>query len=164
VRAFAAAVCLGLTLVVTDAHAIGDDVRFAQASTGVVSAILEGTIDPCKGSHYFPMGVPMVALVGHEYDLTQPFAIIDPPPCPDTPSNYQVTASLGTVADGHYSVVWTVGTVVATATFDVRSGVLLAVSPVPTLSLPLLAAMASLIALTAVLLLRRLKARPSRVD
>jgi hypothetical protein len=125
-----------------------------------VSATLAGTIDPCHGSLYFPMGVPTIVLTGREYDITSPFAIIDPPP--DVPSHYEVTASLGTVADGHYIVVWTLGAMIITGTFDVSSGVLLEASPIPTLTLPALIALASLLALVGLVRLRERRATRGR--
>src|SRR5215467_9751397 len=113
-------VCLALAAFAGAAHAIDDHLLFAQDATGAISATLAGTIDPCKGSHYFPMGAPSVVLAGREYDITSMFAIIDPPPCPDVPSHYEITASLGTVADGHYTVVWTVGGLIVTGTFNMN--------------------------------------------
>jgi len=147
-------VCLALAAFAGVAQAIDDHLLFAQDATGALSATLAGIIDPCKGSHYFPMGVPSVVLAGHEYDITSPFAIIDPPPCPDVPSHYEITASLGTVPDGHYTVVWTVGGLIVTGTFNVNAGVLLAASPIPTLSVTALMGLAILIALAAFLRVR----------
>ena len=154
-------VCLALAAFAGAAHAIGDHLLFAQDTTGAISATLAGIIDPCKGSHYFPMGVPSVVLAGHEYDITSMFAIIDPPPCPDTPSPYEITTSLGAVADGPYTAVWTVGGLIVTGTFNVNAGVLQAASPIPTLSVAALAGLASLIAVAAFLRLRG--RRPARI-
>jgi hypothetical protein len=150
--------CLALAAFAGAAHAIDDHLLFAQDTTGVVSATLAGIIDPCKGSRYFPMGVPSVAVVGREYYITSMFAIIDPPPCPDVGSHYESTASLGAVADGHYTVVWTLGGLIVTGAFNVKAGVLLATSPIPTLSVTALTGLASLIALAAFIGLRRRRA------
>jgi hypothetical protein len=138
------------------AQAIGDYIHFTQATSGTLSAALAGFVDPCKGSVVFPMGVSSVTLNGNEYDINSSFAILDPPPCPDISQPYEVMASLGHVADGHYAVVWTVGSMTVRGAFDVRSGVLLAATTnVPTLMFPALSALFAMIAVTGLALLRR---------
>jgi len=138
------------------AQAIGDYIRFTQATSGNISAVLVGSVDPCKGSVVFPMGVSSVVLIGNEYDITSLFAILDPLPCPDMPQPYEVTASLGRVADGNYTVVWTVGSMNVRGEFVVTSGVLLPTAiNVPTLTLPALWVLFTMIAVTGVALLRR---------
>lgn len=139
----------------SSARAAGDFLRFTQAPGGAVSAILSGFADPCSGSNIFPMGTPAVALAGTEYDITSMFVILDPPPCPHSPFPYTATAALGSVADGHYTVVWTIGPVIVRGEFDIRSGVLLAAAPIPALSFPALAGLIALVACVALVALRR---------
>ncbi len=148
-------VIVALLALPPSAHAAGDYLRFTQAPSGAVSATLDGYADPCGGSHIYPMGTPSVALVGKEYDVTSMFVILDPPPCPHSPFPYTATAALGTVTDGHYTVVWTIGPVVASGEFDVRSGVLLAAAPIPALTRPALAGLIALVAGVALVALRR---------
>ena len=147
----------GLTL---SAQAASDFIRFAQAPSGSISAVLVGSADPCSGSVVFPIGVSSVDLNGNEFDITSFFAILDPPPCPFPPQPYEVTASLGTIADGHYAVVWTVGPVNVLGAFEVRSGILqLPADPVPTLTRPGLLILFALVAVAGLALLRRRLAR-----
>ena len=141
------------------AQALGDYLRFSQAAPGTVSATLTGFADPCNGSIVFPIGASSVTLNGSEYDISSSFAILDPPPCPFIPQPYQVVASLGLVADGHYEVVWTIGPLIVRGAFDVVSGALQPLATdIPTLTVP---AMAALFAMVAMLALTSL-ARPRR--
>lgn len=144
---------LGLS---TSALAVGDHIQFSQAASGAVSAVLAGSVDPCSGSNQFPWGPTTVNLTGNAYDLDTFFIILDPPPCPHSPQPYEVTASLGNLGDGHYTVVWTVGSLSVRGAFDVRSGILqLAANTVPTLTPPALSILLALIALAGLALLRR---------
>jgi hypothetical protein len=146
-------VLAGLTL---PAQAAGDYIRFAQAASGTISAVLVGSADPCSGSVVFPLGVPSVDLNGDEYDINSLFGILDPLACPSPPQPYEVPASLGNVADGHYTVLWTVGPVNVRGMFDVRSGVLQpTANDVPALTLPALSVLSIMIAVTGLALLRR---------
>jgi hypothetical protein len=142
------------------AQALGDSIRFAQAASGTVSATLTGFADPCNGSQVFPIGASSVTLNGNEYDISSSFAILDPLPCPSIPQPYQVVASLGLVADGHYEVVWTVGPLIVRGALDVVSGVLRSLATdIPTLTGPALAALFVMIALTSLARLRRKRRR-----
>jgi hypothetical protein len=64
-------------------HAADDHMRFVQATSGAITAFLVGTVDPCGGSHIFPMGPSFVGRSGNKFDVSLP--------------------------DGEYTVVWTVG-------------------------------------------------------
>jgi hypothetical protein len=155
-RIFRGIIFLALAALAVSAQAVGDHIRFTQVASGTISAVLDGAVDFCKGSVVFPMGVSSVALNGNEYDITSSFSVLDPPPCPDLPQSYEVTASLGNVADGHYTVVWAAGSLNVRGTFDVRSGLLLpATSNVPMLTLPALSVLFTMIAWTGLALLRR---------
>jgi len=148
-RIFCGGILLALAGLAPSAQAVGDYIRFTQATSGNLSATLAGFVDPCKGSVIFPMGVSSVISDGNEYDITSFFAILDPPPCPDVPQPYEVTALLGLAADGHYAVAWTVGPMIVRGTFDVRSGVLQpAATDVPTLTYPALLGLFAMIAIT----------------
>lgn len=115
-------------------HAADDHARFVQAPSGLISATLVGAVDPCNGSVIFPMGTPSVDSNGNEFDITSPFAIADPPGCPTPPQPYEVSATLGTLADGTYTVVWTAGPLIVRGEFSVAAGVLdVPAAPVPTL-------------------------------
>lgn len=146
-------VLAGLTLA---AQSPGDSIRFAQAASGAILAVLVGSADPCSGSVVFPLGVSSVDLIGNEYDINSFFAILDPPACPSPPQPYEVTASLGNVADGHYTVLWTAGPVNVRDAFDVRSGVLQpSANNVPALTPPALLVLFTMIAAAGLALLRR---------
>jgi len=152
-----------LSLLAPSAQAIDDHIRFAQAASGAISATLAGSVDPCKGSHIYPMGVTSISLDNNEYDIASSFAILDPPPCPDLPQAYEVTTSLGNPSDGHYVVVWTVGPMIVTGMFDVSGGILqIATSSVPTLSLQALSTLVATVALTGLVLARRQRSRSRR--
>jgi hypothetical protein len=143
----------GLTL---SAQAAGDYIRFTQDALGTISAVLAGSAEPCSGSVIFPMGVSSVSLNGNEFDINSFFAILDPPACPSPPQPYEVTASLGNVADGHYTVVWTVGPMNVPGAFDVTSGLLqFTTNTVPTLTLSALSILVAMIAVVCLSLLRR---------
>jgi len=140
----------------SSAQAIDDHIRFAQAASGSISATLAGSVDPCKGSNIYPMGVTSISLNNNEYDIASSFAVLDPPPCPDIPQSYEVTTGLGNPSDGHYSVVWTVGALVVTGMFDVSAGVLQVATPsVSTLTLQALASLITIVGLTGLALVRR---------
>ena len=106
------------------AHAVDDYIRFMQADSGTISAVLEGLAEPCFGSVVFPMDVSSVGRNGNEYDITSLFAVLDPKGCPSPPQPYEVIAPLGTVADGEYTVVWISGPLNVCGTFRVSAGVL----------------------------------------
>jgi hypothetical protein len=143
----------GLTLPV---HAVGDSIRFTQAGSGAISAILDGLVEPCAGSVIFPMGVPSVGVNGNEFDITSFFVILDPAGCPSPPQPYEVTASLGTLVDGHYTVVWTIGPLIVRGAFDVSAGVLqFTANSVPTLTPFALTVLFAMIALAGVALRRQ---------
>lgn len=75
------------------------------------------------------------------------FSILDPPSCPHTPDPYQVSADLGALPDGEYTVVSTVGPLVVRDTFIVLNGQLQAVAiPVPALDLRALVTLLALVA------------------
>jgi hypothetical protein len=155
-RIFRGVILLVLAGLTMSAQAIGDQIRFSQAASGAISAVLAGSVDPCQGSNQFPFGPSTVSLNGNEYDINTFFIILDPPPCPDIPAPYEVTASLGIAGDGHYTVVWTVGALNVLGTFDVRSGILqLTPNTVPVLTSPWLSILFAMIALTGLALLRR---------
>jgi hypothetical protein len=155
-RTFCGVMFVALAGLALSAEAIADYIRFTQAPSGTISAVLVGSVDPCKGSVVFPMGVSSIVLIGNEYDITSFFAILDPPACPDIPQPYEVTASLGYVADGNYTVVWTVGSMNVQGVLAVMSGVLLpAASNIATLTLPALSVLFTMIAVTGVALIRR---------
>lgn len=120
-RAIFMLVLAGLTI---SAQAAGDLIRVTQNTSGTISAVLTGSASPCAGSVIFPIGVASVTLTGNEYDISSSFAILDPPLCPSPPQTYNVSATLGTVPDGHYTVVWTIGTLTVRGMFDVAAGVL----------------------------------------
>jgi hypothetical protein len=148
-------VLAGLTM---SAQAIGDQIRFSQVASGAISAVLAGSVDPCSGSNHFPWGpTTTVSLNGNEFDINTFFIILDPRGCPDSGQPYEVTTSLGTVGDGHYTVEWTVvGTFNVRGTFDVRSAVLqLTANTVPALTPPALSILFTMIALAGLALLRR---------
>ena len=151
-----AVILLTLAGLALSAQAAGDRIRFTQAPSGTISAVLAGAVDPCAGSVIFPMGVPSVSVNGHEFDITSLFVIADPPGCPSPPQPYEITASLGTLADGHYTVVWTIGPLIVRGAFDVTSGLLqLSANTVPTLTAPALLVLLTMIALAGLALLQR---------
>lgn len=118
--------------------------------------MLTGFADPCSGSVFFPLGAPSVGLDGNAYVITSPFAIVDPPGCPSLPLPYEVTAELGDVADGHYTVAWIIGPLNVAGAFDVSSGVLqVAASPVPTLTPLALSVLVATMNLAGLALFRR---------
>jgi hypothetical protein len=130
-------------------EAAGEHIRFIQAPSGTISAVLDGSVDPCSGSVIFPMGVPSVSVNGNEFDITSLFVIADPPGCPHPPQPYELTAPLGSLADGHYIVVWTIGPLIVRGMFDVQSGLLQqGPNTVPTLTLPALLVLLAMIAFT----------------
>jgi hypothetical protein len=138
------------------AHAISDRIFFTQAASGAISATLAGSVDPCTGSNHFPMGPASVGLNGNEYAINSFFVILDPLPCPATPQAYEVTAELGTPADGHYTVTWTVDPLVVTGAFEVNAGVLQAgTHAVPTSTLPALSSLIAMVVLIGHVLFRR---------
>src|SRR5258708_6484449 len=116
VGAFAAALLLGYF---TLAYAGDDHLRFVQTPTGTITASLFGTVNPCAGSHIFPMSPSTVVPSGNKFDISSLFAILDPPPCPSPAAPYEVSADLGALADGEYAVLWTVGTIVVRGAFKV---------------------------------------------
>ena len=117
-------------------YAADDHMRFVQATSGTITAFLFGRVNSCTGSHIFPLGTSLVGQAGNEIDITSGFAILDPPPCPHTPDPYQVSADLGTLPDGQYAVVWTVGPLVVHDAFRVLAGQLqIVATPVPALDL-----------------------------
>jgi len=129
------------------AHAADDHMRFVQATSGAITAFLFGTVDPCGGSHIFPMGPSAVGRSGNQFDVSSAFSILDPPPCPHTPDPYQVSADLGPLPDGEYTVVWTVGPLVVHGAFIVLNGQLQVVAtPVPALDLRALVMLLALVA------------------
>jgi hypothetical protein len=138
---------LGGLLFLLLGHAVpgyaGDDrLRFEQATSGAITVILFGTVNPCAGSNIFPMGPASVIQAGNEFDIASGFAILDPLPCPSPAQPYQVAAPIGIVPDGQYAVVWTVGPIVARGSFAVASGAAqFPADPVPTLDLPALLAL-----------------------
>jgi hypothetical protein len=136
------------------AYAIGDYIAFTQTSSGAVSAVLSGSVDPCHGSNILPSGVSSLSLSGNQYDITSEFLIVDPPPlC--SPFPYTVSMSLGTVPDGQYTVVWTAGPLVVRGAFSVSAGLLqISSNPVPTLDLSAMLFLITLVA-TAAFVLRR---------
>jgi hypothetical protein len=152
---FGAIVSLVLVALPMVSRAAGDRIRFAQAGSGTISAVLTGAAEPCAGEVIFPMSVRSVDVSGNAFDITSFFAILDPATCPSPPQPYQVTASLGTLADGHYTVVWTSGSVIARGEFDVIAGALGPVRAVPALALPGQLGLFGMLALTGLALLRR---------
>ena len=127
-------------------YAAGDYIRFVQATSGIISALLVGSVDPCAGSIIFPMGTSSVSLDSNEFVITTSFVIADPPRCPWPPQPYEVSAALGTVTDGQYTVVWTVGSLVVHGGFGIESGQLQAgATPVPTLNFRTLFALLALV-------------------
>jgi hypothetical protein len=151
---------LGLSVLTSSAHAIGDNIRFTQAAAGTISATLSGAADPCRGSPVFPIGVISISRNGNEYDIASSFAVLDPPLCPDMPQLYEVAASLGSVPDGHYTVVWTIGPLTVAGAFDVRAGVLhFVTNAVPALTLSALSSIVAVIALIGVGSLRERRSR-----
>ena len=149
--AITAASCLGVLLLALAPHtafALGDRVVFDQDASGVISAHLVGFIDACHGDHYFPMNPASVNSSGTAISISSPFAIVDPPPCPSPPGPYQVTATLGKLADGAYSVVWSVGPRNYPGAFVVQAGALVAVDvAVPALDPRFVAALVALVAI-----------------
>jgi hypothetical protein len=152
---FCGIISLALAALPMALEAAGDQIRFAQAATGIISAVLTGSAEPCDGDVIFPMGVKSVDVSGNAFHITSLFAIVDPPGCPSPPQPYQVTASLGTLADGHYTVVWTVGSLIVRGEFDVIAGALGPVRAVPALALPGRLGLFAMLALTGLALLRR---------
>ena len=152
---FCGVITLALALLATPVQAAGDFIRFAQADTGSIVAVLTGWAEPCAGDVIFPMSVRSIDLIGHAFDITSFFAILDPPSCPSPPQPYQVTASLGTLADGHYTVVWTAGSLIVSGEFDVIDGVLDGrVRAVPALAVSGRFALFAMFTLTGLALLR----------
>lgn len=104
-RLFCGIIFLALAAQARSVQAADDHIRFAQAGSGSISAVLTGSVEPCSGSNIFPLGVSSVGVNGNEFDITSFFGVLDPLFCPSPPQHYKVTASLGTLADGHYTVV-----------------------------------------------------------
>lgn len=153
---FCGIISLALAALPVPFEAAGDHIRFTQADTRTISAVLTGSVEPCAGEVIFPMGVSSVDVSGNEFDITSFFAILDPPSCPSPPQPYQVTASLGTLADGHYTVVWTAGSLIVRGEFDVIAGALeIPGRAVPALGLPARFGLFAMLALTGLALLRR---------
>lgn len=151
-------ILLLLTGLTMSAQAISDQIRFSQAPSGTISAVLDGSVNPCSGSNHFPWGpTTTVSRNGNEFVINSFFIILDPRGCPDSGQPYEVATPLGIVGDGHYSVVWTVvDTFSVRGTFDIRSTVLqLTAHTVPTLTLPALSILIAVIALVGLALLRR---------
>jgi hypothetical protein len=155
-RLFRSVISLVLCVLASPAYAGGDRIFFTQSASGTITATLAGSVDPCTGSNHFPMGAATVGLNGNAYAINSFFVILDPPPCPAAPQAYEVTASLGIPADGHYTVTWTVDPLIVTGTFDVSAGVLqVATQAVPTMTLPALASLIAMVTLMGHALFRR---------
>ena len=109
------------------AQANDDRISFAQTPSAVISATLSGSIDGCNGAQHFVPGggVSAASLSGTQFNISSPFAVVDPISCPN-PLSYALTVSLGAVPDGHYTVIWAFGPeaqqVVVRAQFDIRVG------------------------------------------
>jgi hypothetical protein len=135
------------------AHAAGDALRFAQdPSTGAVSAIVDGAAAPCQGSTIYPLGAVTVTREGNAIALESTFVIADPAGCPSPPLPYEVSANLGTLDDGAYTVSWRAGPLAAGATLAILDGKLEAGIglPVPASTPAALALLAAVLALTGV--------------
>jgi hypothetical protein len=147
-------------------HAADDHIRFVQATSGAITAFLVGTVDPCGGSHIFPMGPSSVGRSGNQFDVSSAFSILDPPSCPHTPDPYQISADLGALPDGEYTVVWTVGPLVVHGAFIVLNGQLQAVAtPAPALDLRALVTLLALVAGIGILARwREARGRPARAQ
>jgi hypothetical protein len=156
-RLFCGILFLALATQAPSVQGADDHIHFAQAGSGSISAVLTGSVEPCSGSSIFPLSVSSIGVNGNEFNITSFFAVLDPLFCPSPPQHYEVTASLGTLGDGHYTVVWTAGPLIVHGEFDVRSGVLgLTARPVPTLTLSgLIALCTMMIAVAGLTLLRR---------
>ena len=135
---------------VLPAFASARGLSFTQSSSGAVSAVFSS--GPCAFG-LNPLAPSSAALNANQFSISSPFAVWDPiPNCNSTlfPS-YTVTALLGVIPDGHYTVIWVYGSAQVTGEFDIISGILQSETlPAPSSSrVSLLGLIALLTAITA---------------
>ena len=137
------------------AHAAIFYISLTQSSSGNITATLNVTVGPCDER---PGMVSSLVQSGGQFKVDS--LLGTPPPfCSSfSGASYQLSASLGTLADGSYNVLWAAwgGTVLfAQASFKVANGTLQGSAPVPTLDLPNLIVTAVLLLTSGFVFLRR---------
>src|SRR5512135_95907 len=152
-QSFRYSLSLLLLIASLPAFAGGGHISFTQSNGGAITATF--SFGPCPIGLLPGSGVPpTIALAANRFTITSPpvvaSALLPGGLCPAQTIPYSVSASLGNIPDGHYTIIWVYGPAQATAEFEVISGLLQITRPVPMLSYSLLFALALLLIAVAV--------------